>query len=173
MVTWKEGPEASVTKHNTPWHDPRGRRKFFAKEHIMRNIKSLTIISALAALVGLTGCEIFQHHDSERTAGRVLDDKTITAKVVTALKTEPVFKFDQVDVKTFDGVVQLSGFVNTEEQKTRAAELAQQTPGVSQVVNSISLKPQPGPTPTGRATGYSRPQTSPGPQKESPSPQQP
>ena len=130
-------------------------------------------ISALAALVGLTGCETFQHHDGERTAGRVLDDKTITAKVVTALKTEPVFKFDQVDVKTFDGVVQLSGFVNTDEQKNRAAELAQQTPGVSQVVNSISLKPQPGPTPTGRPSGNFQPQTTPAPTRETPAQQQP
>jgi hypothetical protein len=54
-------------------------------------------------------------------------------------------------VRTFDGVVQLSGFVNSEEQKRRAEELARQVPGVVEVQNSISLKPNAGAyTPTGR-----------------------
>jgi hyperosmotically inducible protein len=78
----------------------------------------------------------------------MVDDSRITADVQKDLKFEPVYKFSDVDVKTFNGVVQLSGFVTTDEQKRRAGEIAQQAPGVSQVVNSITLKPQI--TPTGR-----------------------
>jgi hyperosmotically inducible protein len=120
----------------------------------MQNFKRLAVITSLGAAVavlGLSGCESWMHKSSdERSAGRVVDDKHITHTVQSGLQNEPVYKFSDVDVKTFDGVVQLSGFVNTEEQKRRAAEIAQQTPGVSQVVNNITLKPMGAPTPTGR-----------------------
>ena len=119
----------------------------------MRNLKKWTVISSLGAavaVVGLSGCESWGHKDSERTEGRVTDDSRITHNIQTDLRREPVFKFNEVDVKTFNGVVQLSGFVNTEEQKQRAAEVAQQTPGVAQIINGITLKPISAPTPTGR-----------------------
>ena len=117
----------------------------------MRNIKHLLLISgftAAAALAGLTGCQTWGQH-GERTAGRMVDDHSITRSVKSELRNEPVFKFNDVDVRTYNGVVQLSGFVNTEEQKRRAADLAQHVPGVSQVVNAITLKSET-PTPTGR-----------------------
>jgi len=118
----------------------------------MQNFKSLIVIGALAvAVAGLTGCESWgTRGSSERTAGRMVDDHRITQSVQSELKNEPVFKFNDVDVKTFDGVVQLSGFVNSDEQKRRAGELAQRVPGVTQVVNNITLKPFAPPTPTGR-----------------------
>jgi osmotically-inducible protein OsmY len=116
----------------------------------MKNFKGILILTTAIALGTFTGCQSWFHRGtSERSEGRVVDDKRITHQVQAELKTEPVYKFDDVDVKTFDGVVQLSGFVNTEEQKRRAAELAQHIPGVAQVVNNITLKPQ-APTPTGR-----------------------
>jgi hyperosmotically inducible protein len=97
--------------------------------------------AALAATMTLTGCHMFNEQSGERTAGRTLDDKTIQADVKENLKKDPLYKFSDVDVKTFDGVVQLSGFVNSDEQKRRAEEIARQTPGVQQVVNAIALKP--------------------------------
>jgi hyperosmotically inducible protein len=109
-------------------------------------------VGALLGITSLTGCQTWGHRgDSERTAGRMVDDAKITADVQRDLKKEPVYKFSDVDVKAFNGVVQLSGFVNTDEQKRRAGEIAQQAPGVAQVVNNISLKPQV--TPTGREQG--------------------
>lgn len=114
----------------------------------MLNLKT-AILSALV-LASLTGCSMFRSEErGERTAGRVVDDTHLVAKVKDALKSEPVYKFSDVDVKAFNGVVQLSGFVNSLEQKQRAAELAQRVEGVAQVVNSIALKPEV-PTPTGR-----------------------
>jgi hyperosmotically inducible protein len=115
----------------------------------MRNLKKLLIVSGASALLALTGCEMFNHHEGDRTAGRTLDDKTITATVQHDLNREPVYKFSGVDVKTYNGVVQLSGFVDTDEQKQRAGEIAQRSEGVTQVVNNITLKPNNGMTPTG------------------------
>ena len=112
----------------------------------------ITGLTAAIAVAALSGCESWWHggqQRGERSEGRMVDDNRITHTVKSDLRNEPVYKFTDVDVKTFDGVVQLSGFVNTEEQKRRAAELAQRVPGVAQVVNNITLKPET-PTPTGR-----------------------
>lgn len=124
----------------------------------MRNLKNLILTGGAGALIAvttLTGCAMMNRSSQshERTAGRTLDDKTITANVKDDLSREPVYKFDDIDVKTFNGVVQLSGFVNTEDQKRRAAEIAQHTPGVAQVVNSIALKPTGNLAPTGTQNG--------------------
>jgi hypothetical protein len=75
----------------------------------------------------------------------------ITGEIQKKLREEPVYKFSEVDVKTFAGVVQLSGFVTTDEQKRRAGEVAQHIDGVSRVVNNITLKPAGNLTPTGRS----------------------
>ena len=87
---------------------------------------------------------------SERSAGRQLDDRIVNSKVKDALDDAPVYKFPEVRVMTYGGTVQLSGFVSSEEQKTKAAELAKRVDGVHEVINNISLKP----TATGRESGY-------------------
>ena len=110
-------------------------------------------------MLALTGCEMLQHHNenSERTAGRTLDDKTITETVKHDLNREPVYKFSDVDVKTFNGVVQLSGFVTTDDQKRRAGEIAQGVEGVAQVENNITLKPYGNLQPTSRPNEMNNP----------------
>jgi len=122
----------------------------------MRNLKKIIMASGAGAILALTGCESMNHHnaESDRSAGRALDDKTITEAVKDDLNREPVYKFNGVDVKTFSGVVQLSGFVDTNEQKQRAAEIAQREPGVAQVVNNITLKPANNLTPTSRQQNW-------------------
>jgi hypothetical protein len=81
----------------------------------------------------------------------------ITETVEEKLQAEPVYKFSDVDVKTFAGVVQLSGFVGTEEQKARAGEVAQHVDGVTRVVNNITLIPRTNElSPTGRTNDVDR-----------------
>lgn len=117
----------------------------------MRNLKYVLLTGmAVAALAGLTACETWHKDNGGRSAGRVVDDKNITKEVKDHLGSEPVYKFTNVDVKTFDGVVQLSGFVRSEDQKERAAQIAQSVTGVTKVVNSIAIAP----TPTGSPSGY-------------------
>jgi hyperosmotically inducible protein len=123
----------------------------------MLNIKKIILVGGMSAVVALTGCEMMSNHnaESDRTAGRALDDKTITAAVEHDLDREPVYKFNGVDVKTFDGVVQLSGFVDTQDQKQRAGDIAKQSQGVTQVVNNITLKTvNNNLPPTGRPADY-------------------
>src|SRR5262245_27454537 len=107
---------------------------------------ALALLTSLA-VVGISGCATNSGKD-ERSEGRTLDDKNIAEKIRKGLSEEPVYKFGNVDVNTFAGEVQLSGFVNTEEQKRRAGEIASQTPGVLNVHNALVLKPI-SPTPTG------------------------
>lgn len=77
---------------------------------------------------------------SERTAGEVVDDSVITAKVKTALATDPVVAAHEVNVQTREGVVQLAGFVDDSNQKSKASELARRVAGVKQVDNQLEVK---------------------------------
>jgi hyperosmotically inducible protein len=97
-------------------------------------------------LLGPAGCSTSSK--DERSAGRTLDDKHLTERIRESLDTDPVYKFNNVGIKAFAGEVQLSGFVNTDEQKRRATEIAQQTPGVTKVYDALAIKPS-APTPTG------------------------
>lgn len=77
---------------------------------------------------------------SERTAGETVDDKSLTSRVNTALKGNDEYKFEDVNVTTYRGNVQLSGYVNTADQKSRAGALTKSIDGVKEVVNNISVK---------------------------------
>ena len=112
-------------------------------------------MAAIAALLAFAGCASEEHSGDQRTEGRTIDDKMITENVQKDLMAEPVYKFNNVEAKTFGGIVQLSGFVDTEAQKTRAGEVAQQVKGVHQVENGIALKPAPM-VPTGSTNGKPR-----------------
>ena len=114
----------------------------------MRNLK-YSVLLAMVSMVGFTACQNMQRNDG-RSEGRAVDDRRIASQIKHELAREPVYKFNGVDVKAFNGVVQLSGFVNTEDQKRKAEEIAQRVNGVTQVENGISLKPE-SPTPTGRS----------------------
>jgi hyperosmotically inducible periplasmic protein len=112
----------------------------------------LSAISVAALLVSVTGCEMTtKKPKDERSEGRVLDDKNITSNIRKSFEKEPAYKLDSVHVSTFAGVVALGGFVNTEDQKIRAQQLAQTASGVRGVSNGIVLKPQPTMAPTGGA----------------------
>lgn len=100
-------------------------------------LKLLGLPLLAAALVGVTGCQT--RGDGDRTAGRVLDDQTLTSKVERSLAEAPMHKFDSVTVSTYRGVVQLSGWVASNEQKDSAARIAGNIQGISDVINNISV----------------------------------
>jgi hyperosmotically inducible protein len=76
----------------------------------------------------------------ERSAGDVVDDTVITAKVKTALATDPVVAAHQVNVEVREGVVQLAGFVDNSDQKAKASEVTRRIAGVKQVDNQLEVK---------------------------------
>ena len=101
------------------------------------NLKSLGLPVLLAATLGVMGCR--STGEGGRTAGRVLDDDNITSRVQTALQDAPTYKFDGVTVSTYGGVVQLSGWVASQDQKSAAEQIAHNTQGNLKVINSISV----------------------------------
>ena len=73
-------------------------------------------------------------------SGDKIDDAAITAKVKTALIGEPGLKAMQIDVDTADGVVTLSGTVDSRTNVNRAVQLAQAVQGVKSVDNRLNVK---------------------------------
>jgi hyperosmotically inducible protein len=78
---------------------------------------------------------------TDRSAGAVVDDSVVTAKVKAALVSEPATKARDITVVTRDGIVQLSGFVDSATEKATAAEVAQGVSGVREVRNDLQIKP--------------------------------
>jgi hyperosmotically inducible protein len=76
----------------------------------------------------------------KHTAGQVMDDSALTAKVKSALIDDPATKAGDIKVETRQGVVQLSGFVATQEAKDAATKVAQAVEGVKSVQNGLTIK---------------------------------
>ena len=96
----------------------------------------LAILAALAMAVTL-GCA--STAKSEGT-GEYVDDTVITAKVKAAMANDPTVKATEINVETFKGEVQLSGFVADPSSAARAAELARGVKGVTAVKNDVRVK---------------------------------
>ncbi|MEZ4598796.1 MAG: BON domain-containing protein [Syntrophotaleaceae bacterium] len=75
-----------------------------------------------------------------RSTGAYLDDASITTKVKTALITAEEVAARNVQVDTYKGVVQLSGFVKTAQDKQRAEEIASEVGGVIRVQNDLLIR---------------------------------
>jgi BON domain len=115
----------------------------------MKKLILIGALSAATAMTGLVGCSTARMTGG-RTIGRAIDDHQITDSVQDRLEKSQVYKFRNVGVSTFEGVVQLNGFVETQGQRQAAQEIAQNTPGVRQVVDNITVTPGGALTPTGR-----------------------
>jgi len=101
-----------------------------------------TIFVALS-LVALAGCSTFtgsKDNNKRETAGEYVDDAAITTKVKAAIFNDPATSALQVKVETFKGVVQLSGFVDSQASIDRAVQIARSVEGVKSVKNNMSLK---------------------------------
>jgi hyperosmotically inducible protein len=101
---------------------------------------------SLSTAVLTVGCAGDQYH---RSTGTYIDDTAVSTKVKTDLIADANVKAGEVRVRTYQGEVQLSGFVDTADQKQRAAEIARQVPGVRYVKNDIVVK-APAPTAAGQ-----------------------
>lgn len=97
----------------------------------------LSALFLAVTLVSVVGCESTPRQEG---TGEYIDDSVITTKVKTALVNDPVTKATEINVETFKGVVQLSGFVSTQAAVNRAVELARGVSGVKSVKNDMRLK---------------------------------
>jgi len=93
----------------------------------------------VAALIAITaiGCASTAKHES---TGQYVDDSALTTKVKAAIFSEPTLKSAEINVETFKGVVQLSGFVSSAAAQTRAVAVAQNVSGVKSVKDDMRLK---------------------------------
>ena len=89
----------------------------------------------LAASVA--ACSVFEGRE---TTGQYVDDTAISTKVKAQFVRDPVVNASQVNVETMQGVVQLSGFVDTPQAAERAAQLARNVEGVRGVRNDIIVR---------------------------------
>lgn len=103
------------------------------------SVTSLLAILALGTGVATlsTGCAGTATRES---TGEYIDDASLTTKIKAAFVKDPLVKAIDVKVDTFKGTVQLSGFVDTAEQKSRAEQIASTVTGVTAVKNNISVK---------------------------------
>jgi osmotically-inducible protein OsmY len=104
----------------------------------MTNItRKLAAIAAAALLAVTLGCASTA---TKEGTGQMVDDTVITTKVKAAILADPDTKVLQVNVETFKGVVQLSGFVETQLIATRAVEVARGVAGVASVKNDMRIR---------------------------------
>jgi osmotically-inducible protein OsmY len=95
----------------------------------------VSAVALSAALLG--GCAASPSHES---TGQYIDDATVTTKVKSKLLASEGVSSSDLSVKTVGGVVQLSGFAKTEQDRSRAGEIAQSVAGVKQVDNQIRVQ---------------------------------
>ena len=101
----------------------------------MMKMYKIFYLLIFALILGLNaGCS---STPNEESAGEFFDSSLITAKVKAMLVDDPITSGFRIKVNTYKGLVQLSGFVNTKEEKQRAELIARQVPGVTAVVNDI------------------------------------
>ncbi len=98
-----------------------------------------TVAGCAPALVGAGATGGYKAATDERGIGRAWDDGTVTAKVKNALGKDPLVKARKIDVDTLEGIVILTGVVETEEEAQKAVEVAQGVPGVKEVKNNLQL----------------------------------
>jgi len=95
-----------------------------------------TVATLLVLAMAFTACQSM----TGKSAGRTIDDATITASVKSKLVAEKAANLTRVDVDTNNGTVYLNGTVDSPEQKTRAEQLAWQASGVKSVVNNLQVQ---------------------------------
>ena len=101
---------------------------------LQRIVKLLVCIGVVTAFLG---CAATQTRES---TGQYVDDTVITTNVKAAIFNESTLKTMQINVKTFKGVVQLSGFVNSAQSVKKAGEVARGIEHVKEVKNDLIVK---------------------------------
>ena len=100
--------------------------------------RQIVIAAVLATSAGIfSGCASTAHTEG---TGEYVDDTFITTKVKAAVFNEPTLKSAEINVETFKGVVQLSGFVSSQADINKAVEVTRTVKGVKSVTNSMRLK---------------------------------
>jgi len=99
-----------------------------------RLVRAATLAIAVSLLSACAGSP------TKESTGEYIDDSVITTKVKTALLRDEQVSTTAIKVETFKGMVQLSGFVATDQEREKAGQLAQSVSGVKEIKNDIRVK---------------------------------
>ncbi len=103
----------------------------------MKNLRIVTSLLGALMLTTVVGCT---STPTTKSLGEVVDDAAITAKVKSAFAIDPILKATEIQVETYKGVVQLSGFVAQPSDIPNASAVARSVKGVQSVKNDIRVK---------------------------------
>ncbi|MCQ4143135.1 MULTISPECIES: BON domain-containing protein [Vogesella] len=99
--------------------------------------KYLSAFFVVASLMSVAACSATREHQS---TGQYMDDSVITGRVKTAIFNDPVLKVTEINVETYMGRVQLSGFVRSDADADRAVQLTRGISGVKSVKDDMQVK---------------------------------
>ncbi len=105
----------------------------------MRSFNRFATLSAAVLLASLLGCAATAKHEG---TGEYIDDTVLTTKVKAEVFNEASLKSSEINVESFKGVVQLSGFVSSQADINKAVEVARSVKGVKSVKNDMRVKGQ-------------------------------
>jgi hypothetical protein len=126
--------------HRSPWCiQQKGELSFiiYLEECTMKQSKIFSAFILMIMTVFFLGCAATAKHEG---TGEYVDDTVITTKVKAAILEEPTLKSCEINVETFKGIVQLSGFVGSKTDINKAVEITHRINGVKSVTNSMRLK---------------------------------
>lgn len=103
----------------------------------MKTYKIITSMMLALMLAVTMGCA---SESKKSSTGEYIDDSVITTKVKAAIFNEPSLKSAEINVETFKGAVQLSGFVNSQTDINKAVSITRAVDGVRSVKNDMRLK---------------------------------
>jgi osmotically-inducible protein OsmY len=104
---------------------------------MVKRHRLLSFLVCIALVTAFMGCASTPTRES---SGEYVDDSTITTKVKAAILNDPALKVFQINVETFKGEVQLSGFVDSAKNASKAGEVARGVGGVKSVKNNLIVK---------------------------------
>jgi osmotically-inducible protein OsmY len=103
----------------------------------MKPVRAFGILVLTIVLASAWGCGSTAKTEG---TGEYVDDSVITGKLKTAIFNDPTLKVNEINVETFKGVVQLSGFVNSQADINKAVQVARGVAGVKSVKNDMRLR---------------------------------
>ncbi|MDP1672542.1 MAG: BON domain-containing protein [Burkholderiales bacterium] len=103
----------------------------------MKYFKRASAVVAAFLLATTIGCA---SNPKQSSVGEYVDDTVITTRTKAAIFNDPTLKSAEINVETFKGVVQLSGFVNSQADINRAVTVTRGIAGVTSVKNDMRLK---------------------------------
>ena len=103
----------------------------------MKHFKYLSALFLSVILMSFLGCASTSKQEG---TGEYIDDSVITTKVKAAILNEPGLKVAEINVETFKGIVQLSGFVSSKADASKAVEVTRGVKGVKSVKDDMRVK---------------------------------